>query len=740
MRRLLPLIIMALLLLPALARAADLPRTVLAFYDSRSESRLRFANVHQLATLPLNHLGLVVEPHDIHSPLPPIEGRNDVRGILVWVADGETPDPKRFWRYLEQAVDRGIKLAILGDLPMRAEKAAALELSDINPVLVKIGVEALGDWHPVTLGSTLAPRDTALVEFERRFDATLPAYSRFRAVNGARPWLSIREAEAPETANDQVIVGPRGGYASAGFIYFRDPAFLRTQWYLNPFEFFRQVFGTDELPKPDITTLNGRRIFYSHIDGDGWMNITSVPAYAKERLTSAEVILKEVAEGYPDLPVTVAPVAAELDPAWHGSPAAMDIARRFFALPNVEPASHTYSHPFQWSFFANYTPAREAPFAAIYRSSGQQRYSGSDPNAEDREAKAAKAAGLTTGYRIPRAYGDKPFDIDLEIGGALDFLRKLAPSGKPPRLVQWPGDTAPFALALQKTEDAGALNINGGDSRFDTEYPSYSHLAPFGLRRGGVLQIYATNSNENTYTELWTDRYFGQRYVRETWMNTESPRRVAPINLYYHIFSGEKPASLKAVQENLDWVRKQEVAPIHTYDFAAIVKGFFESRLESVGPQSWILRQRGDLQSLRFDGKLAELVLDYADSSGVLGFRRHQGALYVALDPAVAEPKITLVAPKDGADKLPRLIESRWRISAFGCEVAGCRMMVRGFGEGAMTWLATPGSQWLAALDDNGLPVAETKSQADMDGHLRVQLPALTGTAPLRLTLKQTAP
>src|SRR3546814_6505229 len=84
----------------------------------------------------------------------------------------------------------------------------------------------------------------------------------------------------------------------------------------------------------------------------------------------------------------------------------MELAREIFARPNVEPASHTYSHPFQWGFFRNYDPASEKPFRAIYDARGQDRYQGGDP--DEKSMQAARAAGLHTGYRIPPAYGDKP--------------------------------------------------------------------------------------------------------------------------------------------------------------------------------------------------------------------------------------------------------------------------------------------------------------------------------------------
>src|SRR5260370_34350443 len=108
------------------------------------------------------------------------------------------------------------------------------------------------------------------------------------------------------------------------------------------------AFNSGDLPKPDTTTLMGRRIFYSHVDGDAWRNVTEVTGYKSKRALSAEVILNEVIRAFPDLPVTVAPIAADLDPAWYGTRASLEIAKRILAQRNVEAGTHTYSHPLDW--------------------------------------------------------------------------------------------------------------------------------------------------------------------------------------------------------------------------------------------------------------------------------------------------------------------------------------------------------------------------------------------------------
>ncbi|HBA42282.1 MAG TPA: hypothetical protein DCZ07_04835, partial [Alphaproteobacteria bacterium] len=113
------------------------------------------------------------------------------------------------------------------------------------------------------------------------------------------------------------------------------------KWRLNPFRFFAEVFEPGNDPVPDTTTRAGRRIFYSHIDGDGLANISWIERYKETPTLSSKVVLDEILKKFPDMPVTVAPIAADIDLNWHGSAKTREVVRETFALPNVEVGSHT---------------------------------------------------------------------------------------------------------------------------------------------------------------------------------------------------------------------------------------------------------------------------------------------------------------------------------------------------------------------------------------------------------------
>src|SRR5262249_54079913 len=155
-------------------------------------------------------------------------------------------------------------------------------------------------------------------------------------------YLVARRGGSPESDSHLVVVNANGGFAAAGYLIYTNEEALSLQLYLNPFEFFRKAFETDRFPKPDPTTISGRRVFYSHVDGEGWRILTEIGGYRRGGDLSARVVLEKVLRAFPDLPVTVAPIAADIDPDWYGTPKSVALARAMLALPHVEAGSHTY--------------------------------------------------------------------------------------------------------------------------------------------------------------------------------------------------------------------------------------------------------------------------------------------------------------------------------------------------------------------------------------------------------------
>ncbi len=668
--------------IPANADALPLARTVIAFYDSKVTS-MEQSMAHSMAEMPLNHLGIILEYHDIQAPLPAVSQRSDVRGVLSWfTTETRIPHPERYLRWAAEMVDAGKQFVILGNPAFFEDsKGKPTPLSSINFFLHRLGLHTNLSWVNFTYSTTLSVQEASMF---------LPG----KQINGIKPaYLIVDVLDSQVTAvlrsdgNPLVLTGPHGGYVADGYSHsFHDTKEEEIrQWYINPFRFFSRAFATDSLPKPDTTTLAGRRIFYSHIDGDGWNNYSQIEAYKKRHMLASEVIMERVAKAYPDLPLTLTLIGADIDPAWSGTPESSRVAKAFFALPNIEAGSHTYSHPFYWQFFASGDWRKEYPYLDRYPDGGWE----SESTRLLWEKTAPSEGELPHGYTTPRAYARKPFDINREVAGSVAAITPLLPAGKKVEILNWPGNCLPWEQAVALTRQAGLHNINGGDSRFDSEYPSYASVAPIGRRVGKELQIYASSSNENTYTDLWNGRFYGFTLLKTSLKNTETPVRIKPLNIYYHIYSGEKLAGLHAVLSNLDYARAQPVAPIPASQFAAIAEGFYSTKLIPLGENSWRVTQRGALNTLRFDHATLQTV-DLARSSGVIGQRHFQGSLYVYLDQAATSPVVTLkplpLSGQEADSPNPYLIESRWQISGLTHKDTGFRFTTTGFGAGDMRW------------------------------------------------------
>lgn len=737
-----------------------IPRTILAFYDGSTNQTPWNQAVHRMAEMPLNHLGLHVRHHDLFAPLPDQKEMQSIRGILLWMERETMPAPEAFLRWARQAMAQGVRIVVMGIMPFKKDLSGRnVPDAELRDFWRTFGLDPQFDWIRFTHNYALVDRDPDLFDFERRLTGVIPSFGSMKRLDPAmRVHLAARSHRDPATDAILVSTGPRGGYVAESYSDFTiHGSEVFRQWYINPFVFFENAFATETLLKPDTNTLSNRRIYYSHIDGDGWRNFSDQSIHKTvrqdEKKYASEVILEQIVLKYSNLPVTVAPIQGDLDPQRFGNPRLMEVARSFFLQPNVEIGSHTDTHPLFWNFFEDYTQEKEAPYLHYYpklKNNGftaqllslvdwRNRYRKVQmdtgkwkellENARKEKRHEHDQEKIIMDYQTPRVYHFGPFKLQDEIQGAINFLNELAPPEKKVMVMQWSGDTMPFEQAIAATREAGVGNINGGDSRFDRQFPSVAWVAPLGRQVGKEWQTYASNSNENTYTELWSANFFGFKHLIKTARNTETPRRIKPFNVYYHMYSGERIASLNALRHNLNQVAALPMAPVFTGQFVAMVQGAIATRLEQAQDGRFRIRDRGALESVRLDSA-SHRAVDFTASHGVIGQRHFQGSLYVALDGAHPEPVVLLrdhhaIGSPPHAD-VPYLLEGRWRV--WGVERGkngGVTMQSQGFGPGEFVWnMPVQGAfriQWQAGDHPSGT----LEEQTDTDGLLRFTLPDL---------------
>jgi hypothetical protein len=721
-------------------------RHVLAVYDAVLDGSPAYTRAHKLFEMPLNHLGYVVDYTNIHDPLP--ENLGKYAAILVALNDNTVKRVRAMtWlNWLRDAQKKGLKIILLGDLGPTDDTELNPEIKALkNKVMNGIGVYLNDGWANVTYDAKITHLDARIMNFERRLGGVFPQYPIVTAVGAGKSHLRVTSGKQDEGQSDLVVTHPMGGYAAAGYMVYEHVVgdeVKYNQWYLNPFLFLSDIMGADSIPKADINTLFGRRVFYSHIDGDGWNNYAEFRQADDRIKIAAEMFRDEIIKKYPQLLFTVSVIAQEVSPACYGLPFSEEVARDIFALPNVEPASHTLSHPLYWGFFADYTEEKEKPYLPLYpqKSSSQffvtklitdekkfevnrKRLSKPDSSVNPHRGIISpyiKAEEVMKEYKTPRSFACEAFDLGSEVGGSIDYAESLA-SGKKVKLYQWSGDTRPFEAALKEVRLNGVFNLNGGGTRYDVEAPSYTLVAPVGVQVGEERQIYSSNTNENDYTNLWTDRFFGFHYLKSTVENTETPIRVHPFNIYFHSYSAQKKASLNALLDNFRYAEKQKLFPVYASHYAAMANDFYQIRYLKLGKDQWQIRNRGNIQTIRFD-KSALKAVDINQSKGVLGYSYLHGSLYVSLDKSVNKPVILLTNKDTLAayppTKRPYLIESNIEIKNLKYIKNRLTFIAQGRGESVMRWKQPSRQNYLVRIKHGKEIIYSAKHQTNGEGIL----------------------
>lgn len=560
-----------------------MPRKILMLYDdNKNEAGLILHEISRFATMPLNHMGYTAKYIEASRALPahPLAGR--YAAVVSWLSETAV-DPSAYARFLQSAFSQGIRVAMFGGFGLAQgallDKHTGLKsrAPGTTPARVTISIR-----DPM-MGLELAP---------------LPDRRQFYPLQAVGGTPLLRLANERGDTMDAAALMPWGGYVLAPHALIYLPNYKGARWVIDPFTFLTRALALPLMPAPDVTTENGRRLMLVHMDGDGFASRAELPGtplageavlsefFAKYRIPStASVIQGEVAADglYPQL-----------------SPALEAAAKRLFALPHVEIASHSLSHPFRWSRLE------------LGNESGS--YS----------------------LKLPNYH----FDINAEINGSIAYINsRLAPPGKQVKVFLWTGDSNPGADSVARAAEAGVGNMNGGDTWISRAEPSLTLVSPIGIPKGNFFQVFAPNQNENLYTNLWNGPFYGYERVVETFQMTDSPRRLKPVDIYFHTYSATKRASIAALHKVYQWALARD--PFNVYASEYINKAFdFNTMTVAKSGEGWLIRGSGALRTVRFPAAAGHP--DMERSRSLAGYARHNdqhylhlagGEAYVALAP-----------------------------------------------------------------------------------------------------------
>ncbi|MGE3780864.1 MAG: hypothetical protein AB7F89_26995 [Pirellulaceae bacterium] len=342
----------------AIFRRNSKDRFVVGLYDGSSEGGADLTRLHRYLELPLNHLGLTIRYHDVSQGLPDTAALARARGIVTWF-DRSVPNHRAYFDWAAKTAAEGVRFAILDAVGM---PQVAEDIEAANTFLNALGVRMTARWVGNSQAGHIIEQNAAMIGFERKLASNLPGYmvvelqspsGRTQPATSHLTLLSRKLGGAEQARSSVVTTGPGGGLALTGYVRQFDAATGRLAWVIDPFAFLTAALDLPREPVPDTTTLVGRRMYFNHVDGDGWTTPVGGGPIA------AEAIARSVIERHPDRYVSVGLIAADTMPAQGGSLQAAAVARRIFALPHVEPASSTYSSPIDWQFLQHYDRGRE---------------------------------------------------------------------------------------------------------------------------------------------------------------------------------------------------------------------------------------------------------------------------------------------------------------------------------------------------------------------------------------------
>ena len=600
----------------------------------------------------VTYLGLVPDYLDIEQEKPDDRTMEKYGAIITWFSTPVIKGVSEYNTWLIHQIDKGKKIIILGDYGALYEKDTYKMTPFVKQVFSRLNLELPGEEtyirenlrilqndlitskHFVNVFSTFQPisldygradrycaclpfikiinKEDSYFNFETTFkdDRINPVVFKSKDKDN-RELISLYVADTGKSTC--ALIAPWGGLLGGDFFYeleeskeeaasidnYNDLLKLHYdvkptttnngKWVVNPFAFLNQSLHIETLPRLDYTTLNGQRIFYTHLDGDGLSNLSYIPTRY-----SGEVIKEEIFETY-NLPMSVSIITGEMEKhnkKYYNYP--VTIARSIFALDNVEIATHTHTHPFNM---------------------------GGDLLVD------VINKGHDKSYDVHFSKPDKHTEI---LYSTALINQYIAPPGKKVKTVFWPGMCNPGEEFIEEADRLGLQNLNGGDPIYDEEHKSYSNLCQIYVKRGERLQTRTSGSNDYIYTDSWTRNYGEMKKLIDHINHTDKPVRIYPINVYYHFYSGMYTEGVDAIKAIYDYCLQNHIAPLFASQYCLIVKDFYCSETGRTDDGGYVIHNTGYLRTVRFDN--TDLAPDMERSQNIIGFDYYNNSLYIFLD------------------------------------------------------------------------------------------------------------
>ncbi|MBN1838109.1 MAG: hypothetical protein JW820_19785, partial [Spirochaetales bacterium] len=198
-------------------------KTVLALYKSSEGQSERENEAFFYLSQPLGAMGLGVRYWDVDRGLPGKEVLEDVRALVSWFRGPSMADPEGYLRFLEESLDRGLKLLVFDNFGAYQKRGSGeyVAVSRLNLVLSRLGILYFGDWTQDASVLSFARKDPAMVESggPQSLQAARFFYRFLQYDRDLRVYLSLRRSDRSYAESPVIVSNSRGGFALSRYIY-----------------------------------------------------------------------------------------------------------------------------------------------------------------------------------------------------------------------------------------------------------------------------------------------------------------------------------------------------------------------------------------------------------------------------------------------------------------------------------------------------------------------------------------
>ena len=444
-----------------------------------------------------------------------------------------------------------------------------------------------------------------------------------------------------------------------------EPAAMTTGAQIDLFRFASEWLGRREIvPAVDTTTRDGRRVFFSHISGEGFTRPSTLPGFTM----CAEVMRQRILKRF-YLPFTVAVCEADLrgwrpgqNPA--DAPRNEQLARSIYEMPNIAAASNSFSMPAHWT------------------------------------ADESISGPLNEHAKSPRR------DVQREVAGSMTYIHnKLLPAGKSVSLMLWPDFAPPTPEALSFCRSIGVQSLTR---------TRHGDAAVLELVSSGPQ--YAAGMDHSVSTEVFASARApvtpGEQLAH--FQSTAAARRTTPVAVGGSFLDAQNGEKLADLEKLLDWCVEQPLRAMPAAQYAASVRDAMQTRILRVAEGHWIVLNGGQARTLRLPASCG--VPDLGRSRGISGYAVQDDQIYIH---TLGRPRCEIVLTQEKSETPDlHLVECSAHIEFY--EMASRRAIFK-----VHDWrpvevvLGGFEPHGLCAYNENGRPYSAT---ADARGIVRLDL------------------